>query len=188
MIQRLIITIFVFLICFSAFSQSARIEVLAGSNISTVFNSIAKYKTGVTLTNYTRIGISVDEGPDDYKEWSLTIHAEDLAADGFNGTTGNTVPLDQVEITTSIIGGCAECREPYNPIKWKLTNVPEVILDGNLSMGADDITPALLYPYNFAVDQFAITYYFGVPPNTTMFSFTPDFYSEVIVLTLTMID
>mgnify|MGYP001572852283 CR=1 FL=1 len=192
MIQRLAIPLFLFSVfCNSLFSQQARITVISGGNVSVVFNSIEKYQSGIPLLNYTTLGIRVDEEAADYKRWEVTIEVEDIAADGFNGSDpANLIPLDRVEVSTSTVGGCAQCNHFYTPAaKWKLSNAPEVIVDGDASgVRVDDITALLLYPYVVATDQFAISYYIGVPPNNTMMGYSGDFYSEVIIVTITMYD
>ncbi|KAF0190423.1 MAG: hypothetical protein FD166_3809 [Bacteroidetes bacterium] len=49
----------------SALSQSSvRIAIYGGGNLDFVFNSISEYKTGITHTNFTLIGIEVIDGPD----------------------------------------------------------------------------------------------------------------------------
>lgn len=193
MIKRFSITIYLLSFYGLLFSQAVRVQVISGANISTTFNSIAKYKAGITLSPYTTVGISVDEGVWDYKSWVLTINAEDLDGDGFfscNNLAVNKVPFDVVEVSTNITLGCGECQEFFNPLKWKLTNAPQPLIDGNKSGGLDDISGLFVppYPYGFLSDQFTISYFIGVPPNTSMFGIGPDFYSDAIVLTLTMTD
>ena len=193
MIQRFTITLFLFFVCSLLFSQAVRVQVVSGANISTTFNSIAKYKAGISLPGYTTVGILVDEGAWDYKSWVLTINAEDLDADGFFSSTNpliNQVPFDVVEVSTNITIGCGECQEFFNPAKWKLTNVAQPLIDGNKSGGVDDISALFIppYPYSFLANQFTISYFIGVPPNTSMFGTGADFYSDAIVLTITMTD
>ena len=190
MIKRTTLLFISVILSLLSFAQpaSVRIEVLSGGNLSFVFNSIAKYKNGITSpANYTTVGITVDEGgaATDYLRWELTVEAEDADADGFiNGTDpANTLPFSTVEISSATVQGCVPCQHffPGGP-NLILSNVPQVLVDGDQAAGVDDIPPNL----SFTNDKIGITYYVGT--STPLLGAAPDFYSDVLLITLTMYD
>ena len=171
----------------SALSQSSvRIAIYGGGNLDFVFNSISEYKTGITHTNFTLIGIEVIDGPDlpidvDYITWELRFEADDANLDGFfNGTDpANTVPLGVVEAQATLSAGCVSCNffgSPWIPLSGAST----LLVDGNAAGGADDIPPNLATP----IDQISISYRCGV--SASLLGETADFYADDIFIDLIM--
>lgn len=174
---------------------SVRVEVLAGGNLGFVFNSIAKYKTGITTpADFTVIGITADEGggTPDYLRWELFAEIEDADGDGFiTGTNPiNQLPFYTVELSTSTVLGCASCQHLYPAAPGlALSGIPQVFVDGDAGGGADDLPPNLA----FTTDKIGITYYVGTnpcpcPPGNNLLGSPADFYSDVILVTITMYD
>ncbi len=188
MLARVLVIFFWIASLTNSFSQagSVRVQVLNGGNLDFIFNSISKYKTGITYTNYTRIGITVnDNGNAAYVRWELTAWFED--ADGDNNITGtNTLhklPFSTVEASTSIVGGCGQCKEFFpGPPNMVLTNAPQVLIDGNALGGADDVPPNYVY----TTDQIDISYYCGT--SVSLMGEPADYYSDDINLEINMYD
>jgi hypothetical protein len=175
----------------SLFSQggSIRLAVYSGGSLNFVFNTISDYKTGITYTNWTQLGLEVvdDVALPDYSTWSLTIEADDADADGF--LTGsnpiNTISFGAIEVQANISSGCASCNvfgSPFVP----LSAAPTILADGSSDVDCP-CPPGDQIPTNLGIttDQIFITYRCGVPPNRLMGE-TADYYADDIVFTLEM--
>ncbi|MBI4946157.1 MAG: hypothetical protein HY840_07125 [Bacteroidetes bacterium] len=173
-----------FQLCLFSQVGSVRVVVLGGGSIDFIFNSIAKYKTGITYTNYSTVGITVNDNANPaYTWWELRVNADDANGDGvMNGTDpANSIPFSTIEMSTSIGAGCASCLEFFpGPPNLVLTNAEQVLVDGNQFLGADDIPPALAY----TTDWISITYYCGT--TVSLLGRAADYYSDDIVLTIYM--
>lgn len=191
MFFRWLCRLFFFCVAQKGIAQGAvRVEILSGGNLSFIFNSIGKYKNGITTPpNFTVIGITVDEvgGMPNYLRWELLAEIEDADGDGFiTGTNpANQLPFSTVEISTATVMGCISCLHFYpGPPNLSLTNFGQVVADGNAMGGMDDIPPNLTY----TTDKIGITYYVGTSLGNNLLGSPSDFYSDVIILTLTMYD
>jgi len=172
------------------FSQvgSVRVQVYSGGNLDFVFNSISDYKTGITYTNFTLIGIEVTEPlvGDTYETWELEVSADDADADGFlTGTDpANTLPFSSIEVQATLAAGCPSCNffgSPFVPLAPDLgIGLNTVLVDGNLLGGVDDIPPNLA----IATDQINISFRCGV--TTSLLGETADYYSDDIFLDIIM--
>lgn len=163
---------------------SVRIMVFSGGNLDFVFNSIAKYKNGITYTNWTTLGISVTDSAaaPDYQTWEVSVEAMDSDGDGAitGSNPANTIPFASIEIGASAGLGCATCNfifpgPPYLALPAPGAGV--AIVDGG---PADAIPPNLV----FTNDQILITYRCGV--TTSLLGSVADYYSDDIVFTLQM--
>lgn len=180
--------IFLFFLSFSkyAFPQggSVRIAVYGGGNVDFVFNSMSDYTAGITLTNYTLIGIDVIDlaAPPDWESWTLSISADDPGIDGLDGTgPANKFPLNAIQVRTTLSGGCVSCNFFGSP--WvNLPAAPTIFVDGNAAGGADDIPPNL----GTATDQINISYRCGVSTSLLGLSLPADYYSDDIFIDLLM--
>ena len=185
MILRLQI-LFLFLnICQCAFSQvgSVRIQVYNGGRFDFIFNTISDYKAGIIYTNYTLIGIEAIDPPagTDYLTWELRFEADDINLDGnFNGTNpANIIPLGAVEVQSSLAAGCISCNFFGSP--WiALTGASQLLADGNLLGGADDIPPNLA----ITTDQINISYRCGF--TTSLLGATADYYADDLFIDIIM--
>ena len=168
--------------------------VLGGGNVEFIFNSISKYKTGITYTNWTTLGITVkDEAGDinlpvgdDYTQWEVDFQAQDANGDGvMNGLNpANSLAFTAIEVSASVAAGCGTCNTYLSPF-LPLTVLPTLLVDGTLG-GADQIED-FPSPENlvFASDQINITYRCGAPPSTLLGT-QADYYSDNIIFTLLM--
>ena len=193
MVQRFTLTTYLFFIYSLLFSQiggSISLKVLGGGNLSYAFNSISKYKMGIIDPSRTTVGISVDDNADPaYLGWKLEIEFDDVDVDGFlTGSGGNKLSFSTVEVSTNLIA-CAGCTElAPGPPNLPLTNVAQILVQGGDGPGgADDIPPTLI----FTTDQIVISYYIGTnpcpcPPGNALLGQPADFYTDDIILTLTM--
>ena len=170
--------------CQPLFSQggSVRIAVYGGGNLEFVFNSMGDYNTGITQTNWSLLGLEVndDVALPNFTTWRLTMEADDADADGF--LTGlnplNTLPFNAIEIRATVAAGCASCNTFGSPFVG-LTAAPVVIADGGPAVG-----PPLVPGLATATDQLNISYRCGVA--VSMLSGAADYYSDDIVFTLEM--
>lgn len=181
---------------------SVRLTVQSGGNIDFIFNSIDKYKSGITLTNYTILGISVTDnlgdlnapiGVDDYTNWR--IYAEAVDADGDVAITGtnpaNTLPFSTIELDATISAGCASCFDVQGAAFIALpapgTGALWPIIDGSNAPGnpvdqIDETVPGDNLDYS--VDRIAISYQCGV--TTSLLGAASDYYTDEILFTLEM--
>ena len=195
MTKRITITLFLFSVYGFLFSQvggSLQLVVMGGSNVSYVFNSIAKYTNGITDADRTTVGIKIDDNADPaYLSWSLDIQFADPGPilGVLNGSGGNTLPFNTVEVSTTLVA-CAGCTELFPgppPATLALSAVPQTLVQGGDGpLGPlDDIPPTLVA----ATDRVLITYYIGTTgpaPGNRLLGQPADFYSNDIILTLTM--
>lgn len=184
MIQRFSIIIFFLFSINLLHSQTAGIQLQAGANLSYVFNSIAKYKTGISDIDRTVVGITINDVPlGIYTEWTLEINFAD--ADASNNIKGGiyNLPFSAVEISTSLVN-CVGCNTPgVLPVPYPLTDIPTIIIQGGDGPGGgDDVPPN----YISAIDKILISYFIGTNPGNRLLGSPADFYTEDIVLTLTM--
>ena len=186
---------------------SVRLTVHSGGNLDFVFNSIAKYKSGITYSNWTILGITVTDNPgdnnappavDDYTQWRIYVEAADIDGDGaITGTTGlpiNTLPFSTIEMGASIDAGCGTCNifypalGPFLPLPAPGMGVLTPIADGSNAPGwpPDQITD---FPSAdnlvYTTDRISITYRCGV--TTALLDSPSDYYSDDIVFTLEML-
>ncbi len=173
---------------------SVRLAVLGGGNVDFVFNSISDYTAGITLTNWTLIGISVrdeagDINPpagDDYTTWSFSISADDPGADGLDGMVPtNKLPLNAIQVRSTVSAGCGTCNFLGSP--WvNLPAVPTVFVDGS-SGGADQIEDVpSAENLVFGIDQINISYRCGVSTSLLNLSAEADYYSDELWFDLVM--
>jgi hypothetical protein len=173
---------------------SVRLAVLGGGSVDFVFNSMNDYTAGITLTNWTLIGISVrdeagDINPpagDDYTTWTFSISADDPGADGLDGLNpANKLPLSNIQVRTTVAAGCATCNFFGSP--WvDLSAVPAVFVDGS-GGGADQIEDVpSAENLTFGADQMNISYRCGVSTSLLTLSLPVDYYSDDIWFDLIM--
>lgn len=166
------------------FSQggSVRIAVYGGGNLEFVFNSMGDYSSGITHTNWSLLGLEVNDDVTlpDFTTWRLTVEADDADADGFltGLNTLNTLPFNTIEIRATIAAGCASCNTFGSPFVG-LTAVPVTLVDGGPAVGPP-LVPGLVP----TTDQLNISYRCGV--TISMLSGAADYYSDDIVFTLEM--
>jgi hypothetical protein len=172
---------------------SVRLTLLGGSNVEFMFNSMNDYKSGITYSNWTTLGISVrDEAGDinlpagdDYTNWQLTFQVLDADGDGFiTGTNpANKLLFSTVEVKATIAAGCPTCNVFASPYV-ALTAALVIIADGSLG-GADQIEDVpSAENLTFGTDKINISYRCGF--TTKLLGKPADYYSDDIVFTLTM--
>ena len=143
------------------------------------------YKTGVTYTNRTLIGLQVidDAALPDYTTWELRCQVEDADADGFlTGTSSlNQIPFSTIEMRATLSSGCLSCRFFGSPYV-ALAPVSTLLVDGHAAGGVDDIPPNL----SVTTDQISISYRCGVTTSLLNSSPAADYYSDNIFIDLIM--
>lgn len=171
--------------------SSVRISVFGGGNVDFIFNSIGDYKAGLIYPNFTLIGIEVIDAVDlplevDYTRWELRFEANDANGDGnFNGSKPlNILPLSVIELSATQFAGCAGCDFSFSAGFLPLSNVSQLLVDGDLLGAADDIPPNL----STALDQINITYRCGVGVANNILRLSPaaDYYADDIFIDLIM--
>ena len=193
--------IFFFINCWqSVFGQSStpggsvRLAVFGGGSVDFIFNSITDYSSGITLTNWSLVGISVrDEAGDnnlpvgdDYTTWTFSISADDPGADGLDGSIpANKLPLTAIQVRTTLSAGCGTCNFFGSP--WvDLPVAPTVFVDGSTG-GADQIEDVpSAENLTYGADQLNISYRCGVSTSLLSLSLPSDYYSDDIYLDLLM--
>ena len=140
--------------------NSARIVVLSGGNVEFNFRSIQDYRTGLTKTNATVLGISICNCPGNADTqitgWELYFDTDDTEFVGQDPL--NTLPLCMLEAGAQPrigwVGNDVQfSQEPLynipapNPIAWETANPVGTPIDRSWSQ-----------------DQINISYYFAVPP------------------------
>lgn len=159
---------------FNAQSQawnSARLSVISGGNIEFYFNSLDKYENGVTYTNGTTLGISInDEAPGSaLASWTLDF-TSNAGQTEFTGEGGNTLDLDRLELTPSNnLGLAAATFSGTLPLSTATQTLVSTAL------------PALLTT-DWTTHQVNITYDMGT--TTSLIEENPGFYTVEIEFTL----
>jgi hypothetical protein len=181
MIRGLVITtILFFAICESLFAQVGFVglQVYQGGNLSYNFNTFDKYRNGVIDNDRTVVGITVNSnGNVLYSGWTLEICFADPENDGVLTGSVNNLPYSTVEVSTFLVG-CATCVVPL-PQPLPLTGPAgiQILLQG----GLNNPLPNNLTSVS---DIVHISYRIGV--TTSLLGNPGDFYSDDIILTLTM--
>ncbi|MFW5757537.1 MAG: hypothetical protein ACOCYO_02540 [Bacteroidota bacterium] len=80
----------------------SHILVESGGYVQMNFNSLEKYKEGISFENWTRIAITFTDDTDDEAEWKLEFKANSTR---LNGDYGNTLPLETIEVQVYDAGG-----------------------------------------------------------------------------------
>lgn len=140
------------LVNFSYSQGTVRLSVLDGGNVNFYFNSLTKYNSGITYTDYTVLGITCDDDDNPTNGYNWTLEVKALTAQ-FDGDGGNTLPLSTLEITPSKVAGL-----PFAALSGTivLTNVDQTLASEVILNGA----PAADEP-SATTDQVGITYECG---------------------------
>ena len=176
---------------------SVRLTLLGGGNVQFIFSSMKDYQTGLTFTNWSTLGISVrdeagDINPpvgDDYTTWQISFQAQDADGDGFmDGVNpANKIFFSCIEVKATKAAGCATCNVFGSPFVPLAIAPGSILVDGSSGGGwppdqirdvpsADNLT--------YGSDQINLTYRCGNAGS--LFGKQADYYSDVIVFTLTM--
>ena len=166
---------------------SAYIYVMGGGNVSFVFNSLKDYANGVTLANWTTIGISLTDNAANFTTWNLQAEAQDASLIGSN--PANTLDLRTIELYATPNAGCSSCHSYYAGPLYLPLPAPTLghltpLVDGSNAPGfpADEIPPNL----NYSTAHIAISYRCGVNPLFSVFDKVGDYYTTNIYFTLEM--
>jgi len=145
---------------------------------------MSKYTAGVTYTDWTTLGIFVDDnaGAIDF-EWELTFRA---TTPDINGDAGNILPLSTLELTTTDAAASLTAKGAFFTVgATALTAVDQVMVcRGTPGCGnAVDVAAAVDEP-NWPTDddRVAITYDCGT--TTPLLGSAADFYTVDIEFTL----
>lgn len=184
------VTIFIFF-CFHQIvcSQSVRVTIYGGGNVQFVFNSIADYKSGILLNNWTTIGIDVDQGASvTAVGWSLSVSAQD--ADGDGALTGsvmaNTIPFADIQVSATPLDPCVSCNFMGSPF---VNLVPQPASTVIVNSGNDPncpCPPGILTPLAAPTTRINISYRAGVMPLGSMLGRQSDIYSDDLFFDLLM--
>ncbi|PCH93917.1 MAG: hypothetical protein COB85_06245 [Bacteroidetes bacterium] len=183
-----LIAICLLLACNGAFAQfkilednSARISVLSGGNVPFIFNSINKYASGVTYTNWTRLGLTyVDSCLACGIGFELYVRAADVDGDGAitSDDGANTIPFNVIEMQVSNAVGL-----PAGPTVYAgptpLSNVDALLLTTAVDT-ADATTHQIFVTYTIGTNPCPC------PPGNNILdqSLLPDHYLEELIFTL----
>ncbi len=161
--------------------NSARISVLSGGNVPFVFNSINKYETGVTYTDWTRLGFTyVDSCLACAIGFELHVRAADTDLDGAitSDDGGNTIPFRVIQLQARNALGL-----PAGPTVY---SAPTELSGGDAILFTTAVDTA-----DATTHQVFITYTIGTnpcpcPPGNNILeqSLSPDHYLEEIIFTL----
>ncbi len=101
---------FLFIIVLSSYvlkaqDNTARLTTIIGSHIEFNFNSIDKYRNGIRITDGTTLGISMqDLTGGTLIGWHIDVQSF-LSQPNIQGSGGNTIPLDVVQIEATDANG-----------------------------------------------------------------------------------
>lgn len=146
--------------------NSARISILSGGSVDFNFLNIEDYKSGITLNNYTVLGITIcncnsSAGADpvagsNITGWDLYMDTDDTEFTGSDPV--NTLPLCFMEAEATIRSGMAGAGV-------NVTGRQTLAVEGAADRIAfDDVAPATITDRFWSTDQVNISYYFAVPP------------------------
>jgi len=160
---------------------SVRVTVYGGGNVQFVFNTLGNYKNGITLNNWTNIGIDVQDlvPLPDFAGWQLSVSAEDADLDGSltGSIPANTIPFSNIQVRATPNIGCVNCS--FLGSLWvNLVAQPAstVIIDSS----PDPLPGGYLTPRAGLTDQFHVSYRCGVLPLGSMLGNPADTYSDNI--------
>ena len=181
--HRKVILLIPIFICFfgNAFAQpaSASMVLISGGNIQFIFQNLANYKNGITLTNQTIWGCTV---VDLVPAPAVTGFHVEVAADGgaieFTGNGGRTLPLNVVQLRGSNVVGLGAA------VYAAMSDLPNDAAPLTLMT----YTPGVWADTDYTTHQFAVTYEAGIG-NGDLLSMDeePDYYTVTVYFDL-MVD
>jgi len=145
---------------------SARLTVQSGGHVDFNFNSIRKYKDGITYADWTTFAVSfTDAISPSSEQWKLEFRAStpDIPGDG-----GNSLNLNTLELTAAN-GGGSGIANYYGPVA--LSNTNQLLVDSG-PLGDEN------------VNLVRITYQCGTNPVNRLLGKAPDYYVVDIIFTL----
>ena len=89
---------FLFLSNYSQANNDARMVTIIGSQENFNFNTITKYKTGITKLRRTRLGLDFSNDAVAYTNWQLTVELQDLGGGVYQSTIDSDDPLSSLSI------------------------------------------------------------------------------------------
>lgn len=156
-LRLLLVALLSVLTGWNCFSQNpnitARLAITAGARAEFVFNSIDKYKSGVTYNEYTKISVYYRDDsavPDPTTRWELRALSD---AAQFDGDHGNSLPLTTLRILPVDGGGAVplgaylepENSLPVPPAELTLVEGPAMIPPGAPQGDFNDLRVNLTY-------------------------------------------
>lgn len=166
---------------------SVRVTLYGGGNVNFIFNTIAEYKSGITYTNWTVLGIGVTEPAANFNGWNLSVSAEDANSDGnLNGSiAANTIPLSDLQVQATSIKTCAPVPCPISLLGSPWVNLvgfsfgPTIIANSTSDANCP-CPPGILTTVLPSTSQINISYRCGVVPLGSMMGRPADIYSDNI--------
>lgn len=171
------------IIPFDSFTQdiSARISVINGGRVFFPFTSLRDFENGMTLTNYTTIGLTVvdnDPGgggtgaPDVITNFQVTVESVSSAAGDLVGDSGANLDADYIEIRPSNNLGLGTAGETYTNVT--LSGASQTILNSTQVDAAWD------------THQINITFVCNPtePGGGSLFGEVPDYYTTTLAFDL----
>jgi len=169
-----ILFIFLFLISPSLKGQNnvtSRIRVVSGGTISFYFNSLSKYKSGLTLTDWTRLNVYFNDttigNVGSGNGWQLLVRADDIGVIADGGAPA--LALSSIILTASASGGFTGTLAP--PVT--LSNADQLLVSDATNVSVNE--------------EIVISYEIGTtnnPPNSPYLGKPADYYSVNLVFTL----
>jgi hypothetical protein len=176
--------------------NSARISLLTGGNLNFNFLNLNEYKNGITLENYTVLGITIcdcasEMGADPVAGstitgWDLYIDTDEPFLTG--SIPGNFIPLCFLEAEASTRNGLIGVNYTGRQVLRQHGNSERIAFDDN--------TPFSIDSRFWTNDQMNISYFLAVPPTNAdciadniyfpiiNSSVIPDYYTITISFTL----
>lgn len=189
MTLRFLIIILVFSFSGIASSQSVRVTVYGGGNVQFVFNSIADYKSGILLNNWTTLGIDVDQGASvTAVGWSLSVSAQDSDGDGAltGSVVANTIPFADIQVSATPLDPCVSCNFLGSPFVNLVAQPASTVIVNSTNDPNCPCPPGTLTPLVAPTTRLNISYRAGVMPLGSMLGRQADNYSDDLLFDLLM--
>ena len=161
-----------FIDLFGQGTTTVRLQVVRGARLDFIFNSLSKYKDGISYPDFTQLNIyfndTIDAGIPNptCAGWELTLKAVQTEIDG--DMTAQDLDLSTIEFTVKIEGIATGTT-------YTLSNASQVIASG-VSPAIVDVNKEVLITYNC-----------GTLPANSLLNKMPDYYYVDLEFNLTKI-
>ncbi len=190
-LRFLLLTLIAFINTAGLFAQlgSVRVQAYGGGNVQFIFSSIAEYKSGISLNNWTVIGIGVTEPAANFNGWTLSVSVDDNDLNPLDNsltgsTVANTIPFSDIQVQATSMKSCVPVPCPVNLLASPWVNLVAQPASTIIANGSNDANcpcpPGILNTLTPPTDQINISYRCGVFPLGSMLGKPADIYSDNI--------